>query len=273
MTVARAFIHASEFPAAAPFYAIHPTEPIVSAGALKVIASTKLTRMTAVDLLQSMVQQRKKLEGGNVLIVGHGTDQGMSMPLAPGSASRLQNNALGVLFKNESRGVADAQAARQLFVSPATLQRLKVLAATVRALGLQRVEARACTVGAEQATLENLRRFFGARVFGGPKVFDVFGGFPRQRPGSAKAFEKWYQDRGAKVEGPPGKRIAFTLFDDGRIREFAVESADALRIWAAAKFPTGQPKPRGAVHYHALLENWQPVFPNEPRFRQLLAHA
>jgi hypothetical protein len=278
MATARAFIHASSrgHPAAAPFYKLHPTEPIAPAGAFTVVVAARLKRLTALDLLQQMVRQAASLQAANVLLVGHGTDRGMDMPLAPGraSAARLQNNALELLFENEAGRVADADAARRLGLPTAELARLKRLVAHVRGLQIGRVEARACSVGASQTTLRNLRRFFGARQFGGSQVLDAFGGFTPVRSRSTKAFEQWLQDHPtADVEGPSGHRIAFTLRSSGLIAESAVESAKALELWATAKFPSGKPRPKGEVLYHALLDGGRPVFPNERRYRDLLSVA
>jgi hypothetical protein len=277
MDPARAFVHASSLghPAAAPFYKLHPKEPIAPAGDLTIVVTALLKRMTALDLLQQMVRQSASLQGGDVLIVGHGTDEGMSMPLAPvrTSAARLQNNALELLFENERGAITDEEAARRLGLPRDVLTRLKDLTGRVQGLGIRRVEVRACTVGAKQTTLQNLRQFFGARQFGGPRVLDAFGGFNPVRSGSTKKFEKFLTDHpGAAVEGPSGHRLAFTRHPSGLIKDSAVESAKALEIWAAQKFPSGKlPPAKGEVLYHALLERQQLTFPNEKRYRDLLA--
>jgi len=275
-TPASAFINHTGQRAATYFYNVFPLEPISGGGTLEVSVAESMRRIDAFALLGRIIRHGAKLRGGTVLIVDHGVVDGMDMKLAPVATSRarLQNNAIGVLRRNESGKVSDGDAAKMLGLPSKNFVALRQRRQQVAALRLSRVEARACNVAYKKETLENLRWFFGASHFGGPTVLDVFGLLTPPKSTSVADFEKWIKDHPrAKVEGSVGNRIAYIQGGSGLLGDWRAESRSSAEAWATRRFPKGTPTRGKPIPYHGLLYRGYLVFPNQPAYRRMLAHV
>jgi len=168
--VAIAFV-SDVHPAAAAYYRQAKKEPIAPSGDLAVTSIVPLDKKASVEDLLKLIA-KKTPRGGDILIVSHGTDDGLILHWTAGNRSDLDKDTINA-FLDSSKSNADKVKVLQL-KDEKTLKRLQGVWQTVQKLQLGRVEFRSCHVGQFDATLGALRRFFGAKIAGAPDLEDAY---------------------------------------------------------------------------------------------------
>jgi hypothetical protein len=185
--MARAIIDEAAHPQAMNWYAGHPTEPggTTAARTLVTLAVTShvgLRGITLEAVLDDIIANVRS--GEDVIIVGHGREGGLSMPLVTGSEARARAEHLGALAGDRAArdpllGVlpprADAEVAAQLGLAVPVVARIRAKMNAVRALRLRHVALRACNLGAWPNVLASFRPFFGCAHVSAPDLRDTFG--------------------------------------------------------------------------------------------------
>ncbi len=158
-------------PAAAAYYRQAKKEPIAPSGELAVRSVVPFKKTTSVEDLLKLIARRTG-KASDILIVSHGTDHGLIMHWTAGNRSNLERDPIDA-FLDASKSDADKVKILQL-KDQKTLKRLQTLWQAVQKLQLGRVEFRSCHVGEFPATLDALRRFFGAQSAGAPDLEDAY---------------------------------------------------------------------------------------------------
>lgn len=240
-----------------------PIEPVLPKGDITVGKVVEVGRITVITLLTAIIAG-KVPKGADILVVAHGVDEGLTIPLAPGSKSMLQIDAVSVLREVVAGTVTGRQGARRLLIKEAELTQLLQLRKAILKLKLQRVELRACTIGSKVATLKELRWFFGSDSLSAPVVFDAYGvlgnGTPTTNPDTWAAWLKAYP--GAVVEGTHPNRFAWEGPPGLLIEHWLADSHQAVKDWIAGQHP-GAKWRSGQILYHCFLETSSLVFPKD----------
>jgi hypothetical protein len=272
--VSVAFIDTKAHPSADNYFAMFPNEPVLDTGSINIGAIRKLPKMTVTDLLQSIENHARN--SADILIVCHGTDMGPSLPLSPRNQEvYLQQNALNALRKYGDGRSTLSNAASLMMMSEAAFTRFWQAVQDVRALALNRVEFRSCTVGANNDTLNLLRWFFGSRILGAPKNLDTYGWIDPGRPtGNATTWTNWLDKfKNAKQFGSPPNRFAIHLEIDSGVKLNAIsESSQAVKDWIKTHLPTGGTYRSGKFPVHGVINNevTDIIWAGEPGYRGYL---
>jgi hypothetical protein len=260
------------------YYERFRSEPIRSGTLMPIASRVAVSPPNFAELLRLIAEQRPT----EVLIVGHGTTEGLTMPLAAGGSSQASTAGLGALTQE---GRTDAEKARDLHLSEAQVRTLRERLAAVQSLGLARVELRACNFGyTPAAALAPLVRALRAQVAGAPTCYDAYA---RLNPGTpsaaAAAWQQWsathadprytrYFNNGQAANSLPiqsGRRVGIcvTQCGGGVSTAMMADSWDAVRQWVAALFPTPTPAYRdGPIPAHFLFTAVRPLFPRESAY-------
>jgi hypothetical protein len=271
-------------PASGPFYTMFPWEPVRMQAEIKVdriVEVTGLRMEWLLDQIPSAVGQ-----AGNVVIIYHGTDMGLSMPLAIGTQVHADSEMMAVL--DSSRSDTDVAQMCQ-FPNPRTTgaQRVHTLREKMRRvkdLRLNSVELRACNTGQSMEHMQTIKRFFNCRTLGAPKLRDSYFFLdPGTATSHAQTWENWQHSH-------PRHRL-FDVPGDGRvgiaIRETAhsafqtfmlVNKDSAPSFWADSYLARLHPHTVGMRRFagHALydtLANFPPIFPGEDAYTQHIVHV
>ena len=253
---------------AIPYYQTIPSEPVQPAGFLPVGPIFPLGAANVYKLLAGIAHNVPK--NGNVLIVSHGTGGGLNLPLTPNPkgemARTLGVTATEVLNKYANGSMTDKDAADQLDLLTDDAKQLKEVVLRVRQIGIDKLVIRACDVGRYLATLENLRRLFGASSACAPDVFDVFGHLDLGNPvADIETFTAFTKSDGVIVDGSSPNRFAWSV-SVGNLKVKA-ESQRAVMDWVSKHFPQGNFKGKGAFAYHGLSVGNRLPFPKDPEYR------
>ena len=120
-------------------------------------------------------------------------------------------------------------------MKPADWAKLKAQIEKVQALGLERVDARACNIGQDANSMSAMQQFFNCSTFCSPKILDSFGSINYgQFVKDPNTFDKWVKEHpGAVVSGSAGDRFGFfqNLWK-GVASEAIAESAKGVKAWA-----------------------------------------
>jgi hypothetical protein len=271
------FIDNTAHPTAQLYYRQNPFEviPDKSGGAVPVGDIALIGGMMLSGILAAILKATKP--GGDLLIVSHGNDWGLSLPIGTikHQRSTLDQGSIAVIRDNLAGSETDANAAKQLFLSTADYVTLKDRIQRLQQLKLRRVDLRACNPGASENTMSALLEFFGSDVLCAPDILDSFGkievGAPTRNP---KTWEKWKKDYPrAGTEGTQLGRFAYQIDISGNtaLIHAMADSEERVAEWVKARlghrsFTKGDP------FYHALVRR-QPylfVFANEPGFKEHL---
>jgi hypothetical protein len=115
----------------------------------------------------------KHFQGSDVLIVAHGSEKGLIMPLVVNSQTSAFTEVLEFLIGDDS---PEAKAKRTRLSQKQVSSLLDQIAA-VQNLGLGAIEFRGCVIGSRQENLQVLKDFFGAWRVSAPTVKSNFGSF------------------------------------------------------------------------------------------------
>ena len=183
----------------------------------------------------------------------------------------------GVTRRNQSNNETDDNTAQILKMKPADWAKLKALIVKVQALGLNRVDARACNIGQDADSMSAMQQFFNCSTFCSPKILDSFGAINYgQFIKDPATFDKWVKDHpGAVVSGSAGDRFGFSQnLSKGVASEAAAESAKGVKAWADSKMPAGGNfTGNNQLFYHALTDLKIFAFAGEQGFRDQLVEA
>jgi len=281
MATAKFFIDPTLGSAAGPYYTLYPIEPTPSSTTgdwLRVDGKITTLKSQNVDELLTAIAGGASA-GGNVVLACHGNKLGLKLFLGdPKQDVHLELQPLDAIRHNLEGSESDDETAKILLMKPDAYAKLKALIQRVQALGLSRVDVRACNTGENDVSMSALQQFFNCDVFCCPKMLDSFGPIGLGAYASDPAtFDKWVKDRpGAEVSGSRGDRFAFYQnLAKGVNSEAIAESAKGAKAWADSKMPPGgNYTGKNQLYYHALtnLKN-KMIFAGEAAFRSELAEA
>jgi hypothetical protein len=253
-------------PYAKPYYEVFKTEP-VSAGVSITIG--KIVPMDAwhFPALLSAIQ-KNCTEDKDLLIAGHGTSQGLSIPLVPGKKkTAAQFQQLTVLAGKDTT----ENKAKICKITEPEVKQILALRVNVMKLKLGRIEFRACNMGDSTVTLAAYKDFLGAGTVGAPDMLDFFGSIVPGKPNNdSKFWENWLKThQGARIYKMQSGRVALYRLLRG---SYLIESENAMKEWIKAYLPatTGQVSIQ-EFPVHALV-NSQFIFPNESSFVSHIKH-
>jgi|SRR5581483_2195926 len=173
-------------PHAPLWYKSNPVEPIGRKSSVSVEDSILIEEIT----LDAILDQILASKAAEVIIVNHGSGDGLALPLLKGSTAGAQKEVMVFVAADVSReegepgGIrvktpikSDKDVADLTRLSEAQVKALRVKMNQVRARKLKHVAFRACNMGIHKDTLEAFRNFFGAGSVSAPTQFDSYGIF------------------------------------------------------------------------------------------------
>lgn len=127
----------------------------------------------------------------DVLIVAHGSNEGLSIPLMHGSSGGAQGPSIGAIARDHATeeeaelgggkmkmpAMSVKRAAEITTLSEANVTTLRQKMNKVRAMRLKHVAFRSCDMGASRDTMRIFRMLFGAGSVSAPDVYDSYGAF------------------------------------------------------------------------------------------------
>jgi hypothetical protein len=207
-------------------------------------------------VLDQLLTFRPKQTGGtlDLLLVGHGTQWGLSMPVAATRrAVRAYASNVDLLRGPETR----LNKAKKLNVTATVADRLVKKMQQVQGLSIGRVEFRACNLGTWPHQLTSYAEFFGADSAAAPDREDVFGVMRVMHPlASGGNLRQWYTQtfrrlpswfrRAAKSKEyrhatTSTRMVVYGARTRGNQWQFVglADSAQAVRAWVGAHLPQG----------------------------------
>lgn len=282
MTNTTGFIDASAHPTAIPFYNLFPNEPIPPekvAGTVNVAKLVKLKDANLLTLLDAIGDKVKK--GGNVLIVMHGTKEGLNATISSQGKGKtkkvvhLELAALDAIRRNTEETEDDATTAKTLMLDAAGWKKLKAQIERVQKLELDRVDLRACNIGQNEFAMSALQQFFNCNTLCAPVLYDSFGPIPAAKvTQDAATWQKWQQDHpDATIEGTSPNRFGLDYKINQKVMLDALaESEQAIKDWVKTHLPAGTYS-KGPLFYHAITDLKVLTFSGDPGFRDKLAEA
>jgi hypothetical protein len=257
-------------------------EPLRSGNLMPISNRFTVSPPSFAGLLRMIIDQ----SATEVLIVGHGTTEGLTMPLLAGHAAQASTVGIGTLMQADR---SDSDKARDLHLSESQVQNLTELLSQVRNLGLTRVELRACNFGyAPAAALSPLVRALNAQIAGAPACYDTYATLNPGAPSTdATVWQQWstghadprytrFFNNGQATTSLPlqsGHRVGVCVVrcGNGVSASMMADSWDAVRQWVAAMFPTPTPAyQQGPLPAHFFFTPARPPFPLEAEYRNAI---
>ena len=280
MPSAKFFIDPTLASAAGPYYTLYPVEPTPSASSadwIKPDGKPAQPKSQNLDEWLAAIAAGASA-GGNIVLVSHGNKMGLKLYIGDkGQDVHLEREAADAIRRNQSGNETDDNTAQILKMKPADWAKLKALIAKVQALGLNRVDARACNIGQDADSMSAMQQFFNCSTFCSPKILDSFGAINYGKFVKDPAtFDKWVKDHpGAVVSGSAGDRFGFSqTLSKGVASEATAESAKGVKAWADSKMPAGGNfTGNNQLFYHALTDLKMFAFAGEQGFRDQLVEA
>jgi len=287
-----AFIDSSAHQSAEAFYNWCNIEPITFGGTvidtLQVSSTYAAHKLSLRGVLKNISYSLGPGEGA--VIVGHGNDHALLLPLIKETTQKLTretavalNNYLSGFDKRKAADVANSTQIR--IRSKADFLGLCELISDVRSLGLGHVALRACNLGATGiAFMEDLKKLFNCQMISGPMVKDAYVDWnASQKARSPEDFEKVLQDNAVghlQVWGTAPNRVAFHVKqspEQQKTSSFSLSSlarsATAVQAFLQEQFSTTKPftyRQGMIVPIHAFYWKNIIVFPNSKFYSQLL---
>lgn len=267
-----AFVDTNAHAAAMPWYRTNPREPIGSGRVLQVSQAESLSPASLDGLLDAILRNASATD--NIIIVGHGREGGLSMPLFPRSPSRARAEIVALLAADRATGGflptparSSAEVAPVCGISPTQVDQLRAKMNRVRALRLQHVALRACNTGGWPDVLRMYKPFFDATEVSAPDRRDTYGTL---NPGVPIAdMDGWVRSHSRGhiyVEGDAPNRVGIqteggATEDHAYSVAIAVESLPGLNAWAARNQIAGTGA--GTRLYHGQFQTYG--FARQPR--------
>jgi hypothetical protein len=284
MPSAKFFVDSTLSSAASNYYHMFPLEPTRSdSSADWLTPDGKLTFQKLPNLDEWLTAiARGATPGGNIVLVCHGNNTGLHLNIGVARKDdklnvHLELLAADAIRRNQEGNGTDEDTAGILKMQPDAYKGLKKQIEQVQALGLDRVDARACNIGQDAVAMSAMQQFFNCNTFCAPKILDSFGVI--MYGGSATdpaAFDKWVSKHpGGQVTGDAPNRFGFFQNLSKSINSEAMaESAKGAKDWADSKMPPGGNfTGKNELYYHALTDYKKFVFAGEPEFRNQLVEA
>jgi hypothetical protein len=273
---AAALIHSGlqGHPDAPGFYRMSPKEPVLPNDYI-IVNPNRIDAFDSPDLeaiLKSVIGRGKQSVAGRpLLLVAHGTEATLSLPLVKGGKTYLRPEAVGALLHNRTGKTSDKDAAAICQLSVDALHRLQSVIDSFRDLRVGRLELRACLLGRDEDILADLRNLFGiSGPVCAPVEFDMFGQFSAEISTDERRWDVW-RGNDALIEFEPPQRIAYYFTGAGTRRAVHVlaDSQNAVTKWVDLHFPGNRHAPGASAYFHAFLETIprRPFFPNMPEYR------
>lgn len=268
--MAVALVNEKQHPSAVTWYGEFPDEPIAPSGVMSIATVVPVKFKTAHQLLQ-LIAANVKSTGEEVLIVTHATEFGLWLKWTAtttvhddeGRVPLLDDDTIKVFLGKRKQDKLDA-----LGISEAQLKALEKARDAVVKLKLKRIEFRACHLGEYTHVLELIRKFFGAKHCGAPKLQDAYSPTPKLRPNSKSEWKKFPK---SNIEIFGGKRIAYRVFsfsNTGTAFKYAwiSESTDAQKEWNKKHFDKKVEKTK-AIHGLVEVSQTGLIFPHDADYR------
>jgi hypothetical protein len=249
-------------PHAPLWYGSNPVEPIGNKSTISV-TDTKLLETVSLEAFFDQIIAAKASE---VVIVNHGDGSGLAVPLQKGSTAGAQREvmfSLGADVSREEIGIggakmktpvkSDKDVADLTRLTEPQVKALRAKMNQVRALKMQHVAFRACSMGLHEDTLEAFRNVFGCASVSAPKEFDSYGTF---RPSIGADLEGWAKSmrkRGFQIaiDG----QVAFGTKPTDSPIVYSIESRapddDTFSAWVKKHITDGEWKTNGVV-FHGM---------------------
>jgi hypothetical protein len=280
MPNAKFFIDPTLASAAGPYYTLFPVEPTPSATSadwLKPDGKPAFPKSQNLDEWLAAIAGGAS-SGGNVVLVCHGNTRGLKLYIGDKKEDvHLEREAADAIRRNQSGNETDENTAQILKMKPDAWAKLKAQIAKVQALGLNRVDARACNIGQDADAMSAMQQFFNCSTFCSPKILDSFGSIVYGKfVTDPNTFDKWVKEHaGADVAGASPNRFGFFQnLSKGVGSEAMAESAKGVKAWADSKMPAGGNfTGNNQLFYHALTDLKTFVFAGESGFRDQLVEA
>ena len=280
MPSAKFFIDPTLASAAGPYYTLYPVEPTPSASSadwIKPDGKPVFPKSQNLDEWLTAIAAGAS-SGGNIVLVSHGNKLGFKLYIGDkGQDVHLEREAADAIRRNQLGTVSEEDTAQTLKMKSDAWAKLKAQIAKVQALGLNRVDARACNIGQDADSMSAMQQFFNCSTFCSPKILDSFGAINYgQFIKDPNTFDKWVKDHpGAVVSGSAGDRFGFSQnLSKGVASEAAAESAKGVKAWADSKMPAGGNfTGNNQLFYHALTDLKIFAFAGEQGFRDQLVEA
>lgn len=228
-------------PSAPPWYRTDPVEPIGNKSQIRVSDVVIQRAMTLESIMDTIIERKQK----QVVIVCHGSSEGLAVPFVHGSSVGAESSNISRLsadrvFKTRD-GIntpifPDDAMSRQ--ISGERIKSLRVKMNQVRDIGLDHVAFRNCDMGRSIDTLDGFRILFGAKSLSAPKLKDSYGTFT---PAINKDIKPWVEarrkdgfrvwiDRGVAF----GIRFAKTIAQTDYEIVCRAQDLDSFRAWVRA---------------------------------------
>lgn len=182
-------------PSAPPWYDAHPAEPLGNKSKIVVTDVVVQRAMTLESIMDTIIERNQK----QVVIVCHGSSEGLAIPFVHGSSVGAESSNISRLsadrvFKNRDGHntpiTRDDGMSHQ--ISEKAIKGLRVKMNQIRDIGLDHVAFRNCDMGRSVATLDEFRLLFGAKSLSAPKLKDSYGTFT---PVINKEIKTWVDAR------------------------------------------------------------------------------
>jgi hypothetical protein len=271
-----------------PYYILFPTEPTPSDHSADWLTvgtpHVALDNQNLEGLLDAILHNVKR--GGNVLFVGHGFSAGFGLNIGdPKNDQFADFPAFESIRRNQQGKQSDADTAKSLQLSADAYKKFKLQIESVQKLALNRVDARACYMGANDALMSDVQVIFGCDIFCAPKKLDAFGNVPFHVAKDKAEFEKsrtiFLKESSDAIEAgtsPDRLVLAFKDFNDDGVRAKGLaESKKAVTDWTGKHLPSPGAIFNGSqqlfIHGIMSVNDKSLFFAGDPEFRKLLFEA
>ena len=290
-----ACIDRSAHKAAEGFYNWSDVEPIAFGGTvidlMQISYTYAVNGLTFFDVVKQMGSSLGSGEG--VVIVGHGNDHALLLPLVRKTTQKLTRSTVTTLINFMSG--ADKRSATQVAASSDVRIKSKTTFLEmcdwidiIRERNLGHVALRACNLGKTGVGfLQELKTLFNCQMVSGPMIKDAYVDWnPNNVARSIQDFERVINDplyRKMIVWGQTPNRVAIQTTqtkaqaeDHSFSMESLAESSTAIQTFLDDMFPTTkhfQYRPGQTVPIHGFYYEGAVVFPNTHYYSQLLCTA
>jgi hypothetical protein len=250
-----------------------PNEPVLPDGLMPIDRLAYVKDMSVTSLLDAIVAKGSAVSGGDVLLVSHGTIEGLDLNLTKKSQVKLQGRALEALVENASGGLGDFETARILRTTVDALSVLKEKMAKVRALSINRLELRCCLLGDGPRYLDLTRVFFGASSACAPDVLNAIGAFTSksQPTSNPKVWSAWLKGHPRAIVETlaPGRFAWWRPRAGGLPREWLADTREAAAAWLDTRAPNHK-YTKGPIYYECQIIGSDLIFAADSNYRNHL---
>ena len=271
------FFNPTQFPAVRSYYGIFPNEPIYDGSYIPINRQEPIVGMDLDDILQKILRSYSKSQ--HILIVSHGSTNGLALPWQKRSASGLMSAAMEEMIRNLKGESSDSETVKILgFVSEKKFRSFKENLIKVRKLNIKHVLFRSCDTGANPDTLLKLKFIFGSKIISAPKLKTVFGiinyGQPRSDLASWNLFIR--NNPKAKIFGKRPNRFAYSsrIVNSQQIQFNAfAESHIGAKSWVETNMVKGNYQ-LGEIPYQGMIDpsTNSVIFSGQSSFKSQLGH-